>query len=100
MKEKTLGLNVMEWRATTAEKVLELAKQKANEAEGMLGEIEVKLVETASNLSTQDKEFADYKVGRRPKSKPTTTRASRMLKTLLAPLSFRPGSSGLWEAGW
>lgn len=43
LKKKTLGLNVMEQRVTTAEKALEIAKQKAN------------------LLSTQDKWFYDYK---------------------------------------
>ena len=38
LKEKTLGLNVIEWRATTTKTSLELAKQKASEATGKLGE--------------------------------------------------------------
>ena len=53
----------MERRATIVEKVLEQAEQKANEAVGKLGKAELKLVETASVLSTRDKEFADYKGG-------------------------------------
>lgn len=53
----------MKWCATTTEKALELAKQKANEVAGKLCETELKLVEIASVLSTQDKEFADYKSG-------------------------------------
>ena len=38
LKEKTLGLNVIEWRATTTKTSLELAKQNASEATGKLGE--------------------------------------------------------------
>ena len=38
LKEKTLGLNVIEWHATTTKTSLELAKQKASEATGKLGE--------------------------------------------------------------
>ena len=45
MKEKTLELNVMEQRATTTERALELAKQKAEGFQGKLGETEVKLAE-------------------------------------------------------
>lgn len=38
LKEKTLRLNVMEWQATTVEKALELAKQKASKLQGKLEE--------------------------------------------------------------
>ena len=51
----------MEWQATTAEKALELAKQKASDLQGRLGETELKLTETTSILSTQDKELTDLK---------------------------------------
>ena len=63
LKEKASGLKAMEHRATTTEKVLEQAEQKANEALNKLGEAELKLAETASILSTLDKEFVDYKRG-------------------------------------
>ena len=61
LKEKTLGLNVMERRATTAEKALELAKQKAKVFQGKLGETKLKLVETASLVSARDKELTNLK---------------------------------------
>ena len=51
----------MEWQATTAKKALELAKQKASDLQGRLGETELKLTETTSILSTQDKELTDLK---------------------------------------
>ena len=51
LKEKTLGLNVMERRTTIAEKALELAKQKAKVFQGKLGKTKLKLVETASLVS-------------------------------------------------
>lgn len=54
LQEKTLGLNVMERQATTAEKALELA-------EGKLGETELKLAETVNLPFAQDKELADHK---------------------------------------
>lgn len=61
LKEKTLGLNIIEWRATTSKKSLELAEQKASESVGKLGETELELIETANVLSVRDKEFVDYK---------------------------------------
>ena len=48
MKEKTLGLNIMERLATSTEKVLELAEQKANEAQCKLRETKLKRVKIAS----------------------------------------------------
>ena len=48
-------------QATTAEKVLELAEQKASDVQGRLGETELKLTETTSILFAQDKEFTDFK---------------------------------------
>lgn len=61
MNEKTLELNVVEQRATIAERVRELAKHKAKDLQGKLGEIEAKIVEAASLVSTYDKELADLK---------------------------------------
>ena len=61
LKEKTLGLNVMERRATIAEKALELAKQKAKVFQGKLGKTKLKLVETASLVSARDKELTNLK---------------------------------------
>ena len=43
LKEKVLGLNLMEWRATTTNKALEQAEQKAIDALNKLGEAELKL---------------------------------------------------------
>ena len=53
----------MERLATSTEKALELAEQKANKAQCKLRETKLKLVKTASILSTPDKEFTDYKGG-------------------------------------
>ena len=62
LKEKTLGLNVMERWATTAEKALELAKYKTKGLQGKLGENEIKLAEMVSLASTHDKELANLKI--------------------------------------
>ena len=51
----------MEWRATIAEKALELAEQKASDLQGRLGETKLKLTETASILSARDKELTNLK---------------------------------------
>ena len=51
----------MKYRATIAEKALELSKQKANDLQGKLGETELKLAEMASLLSAWDKELANLK---------------------------------------
>lgn len=63
LKEKILVLIVMEWRATTAEKRLELAEQKANEAASKLSENELKLTKTTSALSARDKNFFELQSG-------------------------------------
>lgn len=63
LKEKTFRLNIMERRATMAEKGLELVEQKVTKASVKLGETELQLAETASLLSAQDKELNDYKGG-------------------------------------
>lgn len=63
LKEKVSRLNVMERRATTAEKALEQAKQKAIKALNRLEEVRLKLAETANILLAWDKEFADYREG-------------------------------------
>lgn len=54
---------VMERRATTSKKALELAEQKANELLSKLGKAKLKLTKTTNILSTWDKEFANLKVG-------------------------------------
>ena len=59
--KKTLELNVVKRRATTAERARELAEQKVKDLQRKLGEAEVKLVETASLVSACDKELADLK---------------------------------------
>ena len=61
LTEKTLGLNVMDRQATTAEKALELAKQKAKVFQGKLGETKLKLVETESLVFARDKELTNLK---------------------------------------
>lgn len=63
LKEKTLGLNIMERRATTTNKALELDEQKANDASSRLGETKLNLTKTASLLFTRDKELTDDKGG-------------------------------------
>lgn len=45
----------MERWTTTAKKALELVEQKANDLQGRLREIKLKLAETASILSARDK---------------------------------------------
>lgn len=61
LKEKVLGLNVMERRVMTAETALEQVEQKATNALNRLEEAELKLAETANVLTVRDKEFVDYK---------------------------------------
>lgn len=61
LKEKVLGLNVMERRAMTAETASEQVEQKATNALNRLEEAELKLAETANVLTVRDKEFVDYK---------------------------------------
>lgn len=52
---------MIERRATTAEKALELAKQKASDLQGKLRETKLKFTERASLLFAQDKELIDQK---------------------------------------
>lgn len=54
---------------------------RATEALNKLKEAKLKLTETASVLSAQDKEFAIIKGEKKPRSKTTTTRASSMPRT-------------------
>lgn len=75
----------MERLATSTEKALELAEQKANEAQCKLGETKLKLVKTASILSAPDKEFTDYKGGEKLGSKLTTIEDLGISKTQLVP---------------
>lgn len=63
LQEKTMGLIMMERQVTTTENALELVEQKASEFLSNLGEAELKLMKTASILSTWEKEFADLKGG-------------------------------------
>lgn len=56
-----MELNVVEQRATTANRAWELAKQKAKDFQGKLEEAEVKLVEAANLVFARDKELADLK---------------------------------------
>ena len=61
LNEKTLELNVVERRATTVERAQELAKQKAEDLQGKLGEAEVKLAKVLSIVFTHDKELGNLK---------------------------------------
>lgn len=61
LNEKTLELNVMERRVVTTERAHELAKQKAEDLQGKLSEVEVKLTEAVSLVFARDKELADLK---------------------------------------
>nr|POE45891.1 hypothetical protein CFP56_40927 [Quercus suber] len=61
LNKKTLELNVVEQRAATTKRALELAEQKAKDLQGKLSEAEVKLAEAVSLVSARDKEFADLK---------------------------------------
>ena len=69
LKEKVLGLNLMEWWATTTKRALEQAKQKATDALNRLGEAKLKLAEMTSILATKDKEFTNYKGGEKARKK-------------------------------
>lgn len=89
VKEKTLGLNIMERHATTAEKALELAEQKANEAVGKLGEIELKLAETANVLSAWDKEFVDCKGGEKAQKQTYYNKGFRDTENSVGPVIFQ-----------
>lgn len=81
LKEKTLGLNIMERRATTTKKVLELIEQKASEAAGKLGETELSLQRLLASSPPGTKNSLTTRVGKRHESKLTTTRVLGMLKT-------------------
>ena len=52
---------MMEQRATTVEKALEFAEQKAEGIQGKLDETEIKITETTSLVFVWDKELADLK---------------------------------------
>ena len=88
LKEKTLELNVMEQLAMTSEKALELAEQKANDVVSRLGKTELKIVETSSLLSTQDKEFTDYKGGEKAWKQSYYNKGFRHAKNLVRPVIF------------
>ena len=89
MKEKTLGLNIMERLATSTEKVLELAEQKANEAQRKLGETKLKRVKTASILFARDKEFTDYKGGEKARKQTYYNRGFRDIENSVGPMIFQ-----------
>ena len=61
LNEKTLVLNMAKRQATTAERSRELAKQKAEDLQGNLDEVEVKLAKVSSIVSARDKELANLK---------------------------------------
>lgn len=56
-------MNVIKWRAMTAEKALELVEQKVNDALSKLGETKLKLTKIANLLSARDNELTNYKGG-------------------------------------
>ena len=99
LKEKASGLKAMEHRATTTEKVLEQAEQKANEALNKLGEAELKLAETASILSTLDKEFVDYKGGEKARKQTYYNKGFKHAMDSVGPVIFQAQKFGFME-GW
>ena len=99
MKEKTLELNVMEQRATTTERALELVEQKAEGFQGKLGETEVKLAETTSLISACDKELADLKNMMKTQKQTYYNKGFRDAKNSVGPVIFQAQKFGFME-GW
>ena len=79
----------MERLATSTEKVLELAEQKANEAQRKLGETKLKRVKTASILFARDKEFTDYKGGEKARKQTYHNRGFRDIENSVGPMIFQ-----------
>lgn len=88
LKEKTLELNVMERQATTSERTLELADQKAEGFQGKLGETKVKLVEMVSLIFARDKELVDLKNMMKTRKQSYYNKGFRDAKNLAGPVIF------------
>lgn len=99
LKEKTSGLNVMERYVMTVEKAMEIAEQKANEASSKLGEIDLKLPETANLLFAWDKEFSNYKGGKKAWKQSYYDRDFRHIENSARPMIFQAQKFGFIE-GW
>ena len=67
---------------------------------GKLAEIELKLAETASTLSTGDKEFTNYKRGEKARKQTYYNRGFRDAESLAGLVIFQARSLGLWKARW
>ena len=89
LKEKTLGLNVMERWATTAEKALELAKYKTKGLQGKLGENEIKLAEMVSLASTHDKELANLKIMMKARKQTYYNKGFKNAENSVGPVVFQ-----------
>ena len=89
----------MERQATSTEKALELVEQKANKAQCKLRETKLKLVKTASILSTPDKEFTDYKGGEKAQKQTYYNRGFRDIENSVGPVIFQAWKFGFME-GW
>lgn len=59
LNEKTLELNSVHRRVTTAKKARQLAKTEPEKLQAKLSEPEVRLAEVSSIISARDKELAD-----------------------------------------
>lgn len=89
----------MERLATSTEKALELAEQKANKAQCKLRETKLKLVKTASILSALDEEFTDYKGGEKARKQTYYNRGFRDIENSVGPVIFLAWKFGFME-GW
>lgn len=99
LQEKTLRLNVMERRATTVEKALELAKQRVGDLQGKLGKTELKLAEIASLLSTLDKELTDLKRMAKARKQAYYNKGFKDTENSVRPVIFQARKFGFME-GW
>ena len=99
LKEKVLGLNVMEQRATTARRALEQAKQKATDALNRVGEVELKLSKTASVLIARNKEFTDYEGGEKARKQNYYNKGFKHAEDSAGPVIFQARKFGFQE-GW
>lgn len=90
---------MMKQRATTTEKALKLAEQKASELQGRLGETELKLAETTSILFTWDKEFADLKGGEKAQKQTCYNKGFRDAENSAGPVIFQAQKLDFME-GW
>ena len=89
----------MERQATTSERTLELADQKAEGFQGKLGETKVKLVEMVSLIFARDKELVDLKNMMKTRKQSYYNKGFRDAKNLAGPVIFQPWKFGFME-GW